>query len=166
MLRDKAQGKFRACNKTVTQSFYSLYQPSAMICEDCHGAMSKNKMNANNNYFDVGTCSKCNDVGINKFRTKDGKKLCATCIDFNQYDGIVHRNIWNYEYTDVKGVKRFGMCEFNNQRFAGDDSVLCGERCIKDRRYCHWHLCDTEGCVNPVKYNGSYFCNRCVPDIN
>lgn len=88
--------------------------------------------------------------------------MCATCLDFHRYK-VAHRNISQYNYSNVKGVQRKNACEFNVQRFLGDNASLCGERCISYRKYCSWHLCATEDCVEPVKYNGAYFCEKCVP---
>ena len=76
------------------------------------------------------------------------------------------RNVKDYNYSDIRGIQKENRCEYKIQRFAGDDTSLCGERCVEGRRYCYWHLCDTEECVEPVKYNGIYFCNKCVPDID
>lgn len=159
----RREGKYSFCNATVTQTFYAFVQPDAMICEDCYNKMAKKKLNSSNNNFDVGECPNCGDMGVNKFKANAGK-WCSTCIDLNQFS-VVHRNIQNYSYSDIRGNQYDRRCEFNVQRFAGDDTSLCGEQCVKERRYCYWHLCDTDDCVEPVKYNGAYFCEKCVPSL-
>lgn len=162
--KDKRDGKFSFCNGTVTQTYYAYIQPDAMICESCYNDMGKNKLKSENGNFNIGKCPSCGDTGVNVFECNDGK-WCATCIDFRQFS-LVHRNVENYDYSDVRGTQRERKCEFNVQRFAGDDTSLCGERCVNGKRYCYWHLCDTDDCVEPVKYSGSYFCKKCVPYVN
>ena len=164
--KDKRDKKFNLCNKTVTQTFYAYVQPNAMICEDCYKLMAKGKLNYENSTknLNVGTCSNCGDFGVSKFGCYAGA-WCATCIDFDEFS-IVRRNVKDYNYSDIRGIQKENRCEYKIQRFAGDDTSLCGERCVEGRRYCYWHLCDTEECVEPVKYNGIYFCNKCVPDID
>lgn len=158
----KREGKYSFCNATVTQSYYAFIQPDAMICESCYNKMAEDKLNAKYGNFNVGECPNCGDMGVNKFKANSGE-WCATCIDFNIFS-VIRRNISNYDYSDVKGSQYENRCEFNVQRFAGDNAALCGERCVKNRRYCYWHLCDTDDCVEPVKYSGAYFCEKCVPN--
>ena len=134
-----------------------------MICEDCYNKMSRKELNSKNKYFDVGTCPNCGELGVNKFRGKIGNN-CVTCIDLCDFM-IINKNLSNYQYSNVRGEQRERRCEFNIQRFAGDNTSLCGERCVKGRRYCYWHLCDTDDCVEPVKYNGAYFCEKCGPSL-
>lgn len=160
----KREKKFSYCNGTVTQTYYAYIQPDAMICESCYNSMGKNKLKSENGNFDIGKCPSCGDTGVNVFDCNNGK-WCATCIDFRQFS-ISHRNVENYDYSDVRGTQRERRCEFNVQRFAGDNTSLCGERCVEGKRYCYWHLCDTEKCVEPVKYSGSYFCQKCVPYVD
>ncbi len=159
----RREGRYTFCGKTVTQTYYAFIQPDAMICEDCYNKMSKNELNAKNDYFNVGTCSSCGELGVNKFTGKQST-TCATCIDFADFN-IISKNIKNYNYSNVRGNQYDRRCEFNVQRFSGDDTSLCGERCVKERRYCYWHLCDTDDCVEPVKYNGAYFCEKCVSNL-
>lgn len=164
--KDKMQGKFKFCDKKVTQTFYAYVQPDALICEDCYDSMGTGKLNSNGpgkNLNITSKCLNCGSSGVAVFNTLTGSKLCAPCIDFKKY-GVLHRNISNYNSTNVKGYQRENTCIFNVQRFAGDNASLCGERCVEYRRYCYWHLCDTEDCINPVKYNGIYFCKTCCPD--
>ena len=164
--KDKLENKFKFCNKIVTQSFYAFSQPDTLICEDCYSLMGKNKLNASSSKKSLNITSKCpgcGSSGVSVFNTLDGRKLCAPCIDFKKY-GVLHRNISNYDYTNVKGFHKEGTCAYNVQRFAGDNASLCGERCIRESTYCAWHLCDTENCRNPVKYNGAYYCKTCYPD--
>lgn len=164
--KDRLEGKYRFCSSTVTQTFYAFVQPDTLICEGCYELMGDNKLNyksATKN-FDIGICPNCGDSGINIFDGFNGK-WCATCIDFHKYK-VVHRNINNYDYTDVQGTQRDKKCEFNVQRFSGDYAALCGERCVEGKRYCYWHLCDKDECSNPVRYSGSYFCKECVPYID
>lgn len=164
--KDQKQGKFSFCGQTVTQSFYSYNQPDAMICEGCYGLMGKGKLNSSSGKKSldvVSKCPHCGSSGISVFATLTGSKWCAPCIDLKQY-GVLHRNMDNYNYTMVKGYRRDNTCIYNLQRFAGDNPSLCGEKCVEERYYCYWHLCDTEDCANPVKYNGTYFCKECCPD--
>lgn len=157
------EGRLFQCNNPVKKSYYAFIQPDAMICEDCYNKMSRKELNSKNNYFDVGTCPNCGELGVNKFRGKIGNN-CVTCIDLCDFM-IINKNLSNYQYSNVRGEQRERRCEFNIQRFAGDNTSLCGERCVKGRRYCYWHLCDTDDCVEPVKYNGAYFCEKCVPSL-
>ncbi len=162
--KDKREGKFSFCNGTVTQTYYAYIQPDAMICESCYNAMGKNKLKSENGNFNIAKCPNCGDTGVNVFDCNDGK-WCATCIDFRQFS-LSHRNVDAYNYLNIRGTQRERRCEFNIQRFSGDDTSLCGERCVDGKRYCYWHLCDTDGCVEPVKYSGSYFCEKCVPYVD
>lgn len=161
--KDRLEKKYKFCDKKVSQSFFSSAQTNTLICEDCYNLMKNNKLNYNNSTknLNVGKCEMCGDTGVSKFAGLNGC-WCATCIDFEEYS-IIHRNMDNYDYYNVKGTKRTGKCEFNIQRFMGDDSLLCGEDCVDGKRYCYWHLCDGAKCSNPVKYDGSFFCGKCVP---
>lgn len=164
--KDKLENKFNFCEETVTQSYYAFRQTNTLICEDCYKLMGNKQLNSSSSKKSLDITSKCmgcGSSGVSVFDTLDGKKRCAPCIDFKKY-GVIHRNINNYDYTDVKGVEEEGKCIFNIQRFAGDNPSLCGERCVDKTKYCDWHLCDTEKCKNPVKYVGTYFCKTCCPD--
>ena len=159
----RREGRYSFCGRPVTKSYYAFIQPDAMICEDCYKKMSQRELKSQNDYFDVGTCPRCGELGVNKFKSKEGTN-CATCIDFYDFE-VISKNLSNYKYSDIRGNQYDRRCEFNIQRFAGDNTSLCGERCAKERRYCYWHLCDTDDCVEPVKYNGAYFCEKCVPNL-
>lgn len=150
--------KYDFCSGIVSQSHYSFNQPDTLIDKSCYDELENGGL-TKSGILVIGLCPRCGDYGTSLYKY-NGSLMCASCMDFIS-NSVNRRNLDNYDPEDVKGEVADGECKFKIKRFANDTPVYCGEKCYDGETYCFYHKCDTEGCSNPVQYNGAYYCEKC-----